>query len=112
MALDAEEQARLSRIESDLASADPAFATRFRAWRPSAQRPGLVPGWSVMPRWVLEVFLVGFAGWVLPVALSGLVVAGIATCRLWHHAANRVRPPQRPGTGGNRWGRPPGRRRR
>jgi len=39
VALDADDQARLGRIESDLASADPDFARRVRAWRPAAERP-------------------------------------------------------------------------
>ena len=78
MALDADDLARLGRIESDLASADPDFARRLRSWRPSAEQRALVPGWSVLPRWVLEVFLVGFAGWVLPVPVSVVVVGLVA----------------------------------
>ena len=100
MALDADDLARLGRIESDLASADPDFARRLRSWRPSAEQRALVPGWSVLPRWVLEVFLVAFACWVLPPAVSAVVVAVVAGCRLWGHVAGRVRPPQRSATRG------------
>ena len=95
MALDADDLARLGRIESDLASADPDFARRLRSWRPSAEQRALVPGWSVLPRWVLEVFLVGFACWVLPVSVSVVVVALVAGFRLWGHVAGRARPRQR-----------------
>ena len=100
MALDADDLARLGRIESDLASADPDFARRLRSWRPSAEQRALVPGWSLLPRWVLEVFLVGFAGWVLPVSVSVVVVALVAGFRLWGHVAGRVGPPQRNATRG------------
>jgi hypothetical protein len=110
VALDAEDQARLSRIESDLASADPALATRFRTWRPSAQQRPTPPGWSVAPGGMMGVFLVGFAGWVISPALGAVVAAGIGTCWLWYRWAGRLRPPQRPGTGGNRRRRSSGRR--
>jgi hypothetical protein len=101
VALDADDLARLGRIESDLASADPDFARRFRSWRPSAGQEAALPGWSVPPRWVLEVFLVGFAAWVLPIAVSIVVVTGLACWRLWERAAARVRP-ARPGVAGGR----------
>jgi hypothetical protein len=112
VALDAEDQARLSRIESDLASADPALATCFRSWRPSARQRPTPPGWSVAPGWMMGVFLVGFAGWVVPPALSIVVAVGLVACWLWDRRAGRLRPPQRPGTGGNRRRRSSGRRRR
>jgi hypothetical protein len=105
VALDADDLARLGRIESDLASADPDLARRLRSWRPSAGQDAALPGWSVPPRWVLEVFLVGFACWVLPPALSFIVVAGVASWRLWERAAARRRPASRGVTRG------PGRRR-
>ena len=95
MALDADDLARLERIESDLASADPDFARRVRAWRPGAEQRAPVPGWSVLPRWVLEVFLVAFACWVFPAAVSAVVVAVVVCWRLWTRAAARVRPPRR-----------------
>lgn len=100
MALDADDLARLERIESDLASTDPDFARRVRAWRPGAEQRAPTPGWSVLPRWVLEVFLVAFACWVLPVPVSVVVVAVVAGFRLWGHVAGRVRPPQRNATRG------------
>ncbi|MDT7580501.1 MAG: hypothetical protein QOK35_1765 [Pseudonocardiales bacterium] len=111
MALVAEDQARLRRIESDLASTDPALARRFRSWRPPAHQPVTLPGWSAMPRWVMEVFLVGCAGWMLPPALCAVVVAGIAACRLWSHTADRPCPPQQRAAPGGGRRRPPGRRR-
>jgi hypothetical protein len=95
MALDADDLARLGRIESDLASTDPDFAKRLRSWRPSAEQRASVPGWSVLPRWVLEVFLVGFACWVLPPPVSAVVVAVVVCWRLWTRAAARVGPPHR-----------------
>ena len=95
MALDADDLARLERIESDLASTDPDFARRVRAWRPGAEQRAPVPGWSVLPRWVLEVFLVAFACWVFPAAMSAVVVAVAVCWRLWTRAAARVRPPRR-----------------
>jgi hypothetical protein len=105
VALDADDLARLGRIESDLASADPDLARRLRSWRPAAGQEGTLPGWSVPPRWVLEVFVVGFVCWVLAPALGVLVVTGIACWRLCERAAARVRP-ARPGIS-----RGPGRRR-
>jgi Protein of unknown function (DUF3040) len=95
VALDAEDQARLSRIESDLASADPALATRLRSWRPSAQQRATPPGWSVAPGWMLAVFLVGFTGWVLSPVVGALVVVGLAACLLWKRVPGAVRAPRR-----------------
>ena len=100
MALDADDQARLGRIESDLASADPDFARRVRAWRPAAEQRAPMPGWSALPRWTVEVFLIGFACWVLPTAVSAVVVVAVAGYRLWEHVAGRIRPPQRDVTRG------------
>jgi len=95
MALDAEDQARLRRIESDLASGDPAFASRLRSWRPSSRRWALPSGWSEVPGWALAVFLVAFAGWVLSPGVGALIVMAVAGARLWTQAVARVRPPRR-----------------
>ena len=102
MALNAEDQARLQRIESSLACTDPALARRFRSWRPpSGQRPTL-PGWSAVPGWAMAVFLVGFTWWVLSPVVGVLVVIGFAAFWVHQRAAARARPARRNGTRGTR----------
>jgi DUF3040 family protein len=101
MALDAGDQARLRRIEAELSASDPALARRFRRWRPTG-RPMLVrPGWTVVPDWMLVVFVCGFATWVLGPALGGAVlVVGGCWVLLW-----RIQPPKaRPGGDDGRGG--------
>jgi hypothetical protein len=78
VALDPGELARLTRIEMELAGADPTLADRFRRWEPSSG-PGLRPGWSAAPMWMVLVFLVAFASWVVAPAV-GVAVAVVAGC--------------------------------
>ena len=102
MALDAEDQARLQRIESDLISADPALARRFRSWQPSSRQRPLLPGWSSLPGWATAVFLVAFTGWVLSPVLGVVAVIGVAFCWLWQRVKVPVPPPRRGARRGGR----------
>ena len=101
MALDAEDRARLQRIESGLTNDDPALVRQFRSWRPSSGERPLSPGWSVVPRWVLLVFLVAFCGWVLSPGI-GVLVALVAGARLLLVRAARRPAAPRGGPGGGR----------
>jgi len=74
MALDAEDLARLRRIESGLSRDDPALAQQFQAWEPSSGGRALLPGWSAVPTWVLFVFVVAFCTWMVSPVLGVLVV--------------------------------------
>ena len=77
MSLDAGDRARLRRIEEELAAADPALVGRFRGWEPLGVPEAIGPGWSVMPAWVLLVFLVGFTTWMAaPVVGAAIAVIG------------------------------------
>jgi hypothetical protein len=78
VALDPGERDRLTRIETELTDADPTLAERFRRWEPSTG-PELRPGWSAAPTWMILVFLVAFASWVVAPAI-GVVVAVVAGC--------------------------------
>ena len=102
MALDAQDQARLQRIESALVSADPALARRFRSWQPSSRQRPLLPGWSSVPSWAAAVFVVAFAGWVLSPVLGVVVVIGIAASCLWQRVKVPVPPPRRGARRGGR----------
>ena len=94
MALDAEDLARLQRIESGLTNDDPALVRQFRSWRPSSGERPLLPGWSVVPRWVLLVFLVAFFGWVLSPGFGLLVAVIGGGSRLLARAARRPAAPR------------------
>jgi hypothetical protein len=94
MALDAADRARLKRIETGLVEADPVLAEMFRRWRPSTV-PGVVrPGWTVVPGWMLVVFVFAFVMWVVGPVPSGMIaVAGCcwAVLRGVRHLRVRVR---------------------
>lgn len=85
MSLDAGDQARLMRIEAELAAADPALARRFRRWKSSGGHEVVGPGWSAVPGWALMVFLVGFTTWMVAPAVGSAVavVACCAAARRW-----------------------------
>jgi len=85
VALDPGERARLTRIETELTDADPTLAERFRRWEP-ATGPELRPDWSVAPTWMMLVFLVAFASWVVAPAVGALVavVSGCWALRRTH----------------------------
>jgi hypothetical protein len=69
----------LRRIEAALEIADPALAVRVRRWRPSSEHEPIGPGWSEPPAWVLMVFLVGFATWMVAPAV-GVAIAVAGCC--------------------------------
>jgi hypothetical protein len=97
VALDAGDRARLRQIEAELAAADPALVGRFRQWKPTRKHEAIGPGWSVVPPWVVLVFLVGFIGWtVAPAAGAAVAVAGCARI-----VRSRLR--RGPGRRGNRF---------
>jgi hypothetical protein len=75
VALDAGDRDRLRRIEAKLAEADPALVGLFQRWRPASGPRPIWPGWSVLPGWMLMVFVVGFVTWVAGPALGGAVAA-------------------------------------
>lgn len=87
MSLDARDRARLRRIEAELEATDRVLARQFRRWRPSSGPAPAGPGWSVAPRWMLVVFLVGFTSWIAGPAVG--VAVTVLTC--WRPAWRRVR---------------------
>jgi hypothetical protein len=93
MALDAGDQARLRRIEADLSESDPVLAEKFRRWRPSGRSVLTRPGWTVVPDWMLVVFLCGSVTWVLGPALgSAVLVVGGCWVLLWRMRFPKARP--------------------
>jgi hypothetical protein len=83
--LDAGDRARLRRIEAELAADDPALVGRFRQWEPASGQEAIGPGWSVVPPWVVLVFLVGFLSWTgAPVVGAAVAVIGcVRIARTW-----------------------------
>jgi Protein of unknown function (DUF3040) len=102
MALDAEDLARLRRIESGLTRADPSLAQQFQAWQPSSDGRALLPGWSAIPPWVLFVFIVAFCTWMVSPVLGVLVVVAGGIARQWARGARPAAAPRRRDPGGGR----------
>jgi Protein of unknown function (DUF3040) len=90
VALDPGDRARLTRIESELADADPDLAKRLRGWRASADPAAVQPGWSVAPPWMIVVFLVAFGSWVVTPAIGG-VIAVTAGCWVLRRRTRHLR---------------------
>lgn len=105
MALDAEDRARLRRIESGLNRDDPGLVQQFRAWRPSSGRRPLLPGWSPVPGWALLAFLVAAFSWIVTPGLGVLVITVVGIGVAYRRAAHRIDAPHDRGPGGR-----PGRR--
>jgi Protein of unknown function (DUF3040) len=93
VSLDAGDRARLRRIEAALTAADPRLAGEFRRWKPSSGPAPIGPGWTVVPAWVLVVFLLGFTTWmVAPAVGAAVAVYGCARiARRWAQDAHRRR---------------------
>jgi Protein of unknown function (DUF3040) len=79
VALDPGDRDRLTQIEIELAETDPDLAKRFRRWKSPAGPQVDGGGWSVVPPWMLMVFLVGFTSWMVTPVL-GCMVAVVAGC--------------------------------
>jgi hypothetical protein len=69
----------LRRIESELGEADPDLVGMFERWRQGSGPTPVWPGWSVVPAWMLMVFVVAFVTWVVAPALGG-AIAVIGCC--------------------------------
>ena len=87
MSLDAQDGARLRRIEFGLTRDDPSFVARIRSWRPE---PGVPPGWTTVPRWAALAFLVGLSTWMLTPVLGTIVLVLAGLGWLWQRAATRA----------------------
>ena len=96
MSVGAGDGSRLRRIEDELLRDDPSFVARFRSWGP-ADGPGVLPGWSVLPRWIAVIFLVGLTTWLLSPVLGTVVAAVGGLWWLRKRAAARAGAVRRPG---------------
>jgi Protein of unknown function (DUF3040) len=102
LALHGQDRARLRQIEARLALDDPTFVARLRAWRPPAGRQSAPDEYSTLRSWMVVVFLVGFATWVLAPPVGVLVGLSGALWMRWTACQRRVTPAGAAGGGPRR----------